>query len=231
MEKVKGKLILSVYMSNISPETVKFHNLVMNKLAPEYDLMYAKTALSHAEALDQLWKSQELRSYDTFMFIDIDCVPLNSRSIGRYFDAAAQGAIVGNAQRTNHLENGQHMFAAPSAICLKREVWENIGSPSAVHTTRGDVAEEYTYAAEASGVPVKLLMPLSYDAPVFRMAWEKDTSPTWKLADGYPEYGIGTTFGFGPGEPATWHCFQSFHQGQQERFWSKCAELLGNNQL
>lgn len=231
MEKVKGKVVIATYMNNINMNTVLMHRAVMEKLAPQYEMLYAKTNLTHAQTIDQLWKSPELNVFDSFMFIDIDAVPLKTDTIFRFFEVAATGVLVGNAQRTNHLENGQHMFAAPSALCLTRETFEKLGSPSAVHTQRGDVAEEYTYKAEELGVAVKLLMPMKYDAPVFRMDWETTNEPTWKLADGFPEYGVGTTFGWDAETPAIWHCFQSFHPGQQERFWSKCAELLGNNQV
>jgi hypothetical protein len=69
---------------------------------------------------------------------------------------------------------------------------------------------------------------------VKRFDWEQDKSATWKLADGYPEYGVGTTFGFGNKTewgktfwPTIWHSFQSFHPGHQEAFWDKCKSLLG----
>ncbi len=94
-----------------------------------------------------------------------------------------------------------------------------------------DNAEELTFRARESNIPIEILMPLRYDAPPIRMDWEpKDAPPYWDLADGMPKYGIGTTFGLTNRDGTTmdlfWHMYQSFHPGQNERFTKKCEELL-----
>ena len=96
-----------------------------------------------------------------------------------------------------------------------------MGKPSAVPNDRVDVAELYTYKAREAGIPIKQYMPVSYDAPPIRMDWETNQEPFWRLADGMPNYGIGTTF-----QSGFYHNFQIFHPGQQERFWAKCESLL-----
>ena len=57
------------------------------------------------------------------------------------------------------------------------------------------------------------------------MDWETNREPFWRLADGMPNYGIGTTFGDEIGE-LFYHNFQIFHPGNQERFWKKCESIL-----
>lgn len=225
-------------MDNINPKTIDMHRAVMTKFSNGYNHLYAKTKLSHGETMDAIWNSELTKKVDHLMFLDIDAIPLNSFALPTFFDRAAAGVLIGNAQRSNHLENDQHMFAAPSAVCMSVETYNIIGRPSAIPNYRGDVGEQYTYAAEESKVDFNLLWPISYDRPVARMAWERDKSPTWKLADGYGEYGVGTIFGHRddmvtgsppyaePVFPLIWHSFQSFHPGNQEAFWAKCEEVL-----
>ena len=98
--------------------------------------------------------------------------------------------------------------------------------PVATETERSDVAEEYTWAAEEAGIEVIKFMPLRYDAPPARYAWEGEQPPYWNLADGMPVYGIGTTFGDEKHGDLFYHNFQIFKPGQQERFQNKCKSLL-----
>lgn len=221
------KVIISIYMDNINPKTVELHKLVLNKMNQSgARVVYAKTTAPHAETMDSIWKAEALKDFESFLFLDIDAVPLTPRFFDVTFQKAEAGFIVGNAQSSNHINNGQHMFVAPSAVCLTRETYTKMGSPSAVPTNRGDVAEEWTWRAEENGIPALYYIPLSWDRPVTRMAWERDRSPTWKLPNqDQSEYAIGTTFGF-KGDPLVWHSFQSFHPGNQEKIWEKMNEAL-----
>lgn len=226
-------------MSNVDKKVVEHQSKVIqkfNKSNVEYKPVMGD--IPHGLFLDYFWclngapvKSLEKQNiqqsvdFDVVLFLDIDCVPVNEDAIDRYITLASEGYLVGNAQRSNHIDNGQHVFAAPSALCISRESFVKIGSPSAMETQRSDVGEEYTWEAERTGVPVKTVLPLRYDAPPIRMAWEpKDSPQYWALADGMPVYGIGTTFG--EDKDMFWHNFQIFQPGQHERFYRKCEELL-----
>jgi hypothetical protein len=228
-------------MDNIDQKTVDYQKQVVNKFNPSgYPHYQIKTNMTHAASIDYFWsingikvntfKDQNIEKqvdHDIVLILDTDCVPLNNRGINLYIDKAAEGHLAGNAQRSCHIQNDQHMFAAPSASAISVDSFITIGKPSALETKRADVMEEYTFESEKKGlVPVDLFMPLSYDAPPIRMHWEsKDLPPYWSLADGKPNYGIGTTYGDSEGG-LFWHCFQIFQPGQQERFWSKCESLL-----
>ena len=113
-------------------------------------------------------------------------------------------------------------------MAMTTSTFEKLGKPSAIPTSRGDCAEEYTYKAEENNVPFKLYMPKRFDAPPIRMQWETNTEPFWRLADGMPHYGIGTTFADDDGNEVFYHNYQIFQPGQQERFWNKCESILGS---
>ena len=126
--------------------------------------------------------------HDVILFLDVDAIPLNNLAIDDTIAAAANGRLVGNIQRTNHIQNNQHVFVAPSCLAISTDMFVTIGKPSGLETSRGDVAEEYTYAAEKAGMPIDFYMPMRYD--------EKPAEcESWALKDGMPVYGRGTTFG------------------------------------
>jgi hypothetical protein len=183
--------------------------------------------VSPGYTMDKLVDMLEERGHDAIMFLDIDCLPLNDKSISYFFESAYAGKVIGSAQRSNHIQNNQHVFAAPHNVTFTIEMYRKLGNPSFSPNSRGDVAEELTFKAEESNIPVEILMPIRYDAPPIRMDWEpKDLPPYWDLADGMPKYGIGTTFGNDSLGDMFWHMYQSFHPGQLERFIKKCEELL-----
>lgn len=233
--------IVTIYMNNISPETVRLQRLVVQRFNtnryPHYSL---NVNMSHGHAIDLSWQLngvdhptfkahagqiEKKFDHDVLLFLDVDAVPLNVEALNHYIKFAAEGGLIGNAQRSNHIQNNQHMFAAPSVFAISVDSFVTIGRPSAVPTVRGDVGEEITYAAEKSGmVPIQLVMPLK---------WE--LMPTeghdWPLADGYPVYGCQTTFGFRatssePEKEMFFHHFQIFHKDNQQKFWKKCEALL-----
>lgn len=220
--------IASVFMKNVEQSTLDFQRKVVDKFntskIPFYQIY---TEVSHGYTMTQLMKMLEQKGHDVILFLDIDCVPLNECAIDYMIKQASSGKIIGDAQRSNHIENDQHVFAGAHNICVSIETYKAIGSPSFDPTARGDVAEELTFRAEESKIEVELLTPLKYDAPPIRMTWETTTDTFWRLADGMPVYGIGTTYGLNDGTGMFWHCWQIFQPGQQQRFLNKCKELLG----
>lgn len=231
--------IATFYMENVDKKTVEYQQKVIEKYNKSKVPVYVlKVNVPHGVAIDYFWalngvkteifaqhEVQQTLHHDTILFLDIDCIPLHEDAIDDYLAAAAEGKLIGNAQRSNHIENNQHMFAAPSAVAVSKETFQKLGAPSSMPTNRSDVLEEYTWLAENNDVKVDLIMPLCYDSPPIRFAWEGDQPPYWALSDGYPVYGIGTTFGTQEKE-LFWHNFQIFQPGQQERFWKKCEDIL-----
>jgi len=248
--KLKGKYMkhnacmVSFFVEGANPKTIELQRAVVDKLnVSKYPLYQIKTDASHPISMDYFWcmngltvdtlkqkKIPKQLDHEIILFLDLDAIPVSETAIDLYVERAAQGHIAANAQRSNHIENGKHVFAAPSSLALSADTFVTIGKPSALQTKRGDVAEEYTYKAEESKiVPIDLFMPVRYDSPPFRMSWESaDLPPYWPLADGMPNYGIGTTYGDEENGDLFWHCFQIYQPGQQERFHAKCESILAN---
>lgn len=239
MEKINA-CIVSLFMDNINRKTVEMHREVVSKMnVQKYPFFQFKANMKHGVFLDYFWgmngikagvlKEQEVEQkvdFDVVIILDIDCIPVSSNALEYYASEALKGNLIGNAQRTNHLDNGKHVFAAPSASAISKKTFLQIGAPSALETQRSDVLEEYTWAAEANGVNVIKTLPLRYDRAPLRYDWEKDQPPYWALGDGMPVYGMGTTYGDEQNGELFWHNFQIRLPGQEEMFWNKCEEVL-----
>lgn len=231
--------IVSFHMNNIDKQTVEMQRKVVEKFNKSNIAHYSfMTPMRHGASIDYFWGINGVKingleleilkemDHDIILFLDLDCIPLNEYAIDSYINLAADGKIAGNAQRSGHIENNQHVFAAPSATAIHRDTFMKIGCPSALETNRGDVLEEYTYNAEKNNIQVDLFMPLGYDSPPKRMEWESNYEPFWRLADGMPNFGIGTTYGTADGNETFYHNFQIFHPGNQELFRNKCERVL-----
>lgn len=232
--------IVTFFMKNVDMKTVGLQRSVIEKFnKSEVPLYQMKIDVPHAIGMDYFWsinghvphtfshvEIEKQFDHDVILFLDIDCIPLSETAIDYYLEQAYNGNLIGNAQRTNHIQNGQHVFAAPSACAISRDTFEKIGKPSSVETKRSDVAEEWTWLAEDKNIPVKLVLPTKYDRAPHKYEWETNKDPWWDLADGMPKYGLGTTFGDEEHGDLFWHNFQIFHQGQQEAFWKKCESIL-----
>lgn len=232
MDQVKNPCIASIFMRNIDRRIVETQSTVVKKYNKSNIIHYpVLTDGQPGQTMDKLVDMLSERGHDAIMFLDIDCLPLNDNALDYFFQQAYAGKLIGDAQRSNHIQNDQHVFCAPHNITFTTETYKKLGSPSFNPNHRGDVSEELTFRAREVNIPIEIIMPLRYDAPPIRMDWEpKDAPPYWDLADGMPKYGIGTTFGFsdesGAAQDLFWHMYQSFYPGQNERFMKKCEELL-----
>lgn len=158
--------------------------------------------------------------YESILMLDIDCVPLSNHAIEYMFEQAEKGILIGNIQRSNHIKNNKHVYVAPSAICLTRDMYEKLGKISFSPTNRSDIGEEYTWIAEAKNVEIEFFMPKEYEMLPY------GESGPWALADGMPKYGIGTTFVNKNNEPMTYHLFQTRLTIFNELFYNKCKQLI-----
>jgi|APGre2960657373_1045057.scaffolds.fasta_scaffold04455_3 hypothetical protein len=231
--------IASYFMPNINPKTVELQKKVVEKFnVSNHEHIVMRGEIPHGLFMDYMWtlngspvKTLEKQSikkaldFDVILFLDIDCIPLSDNAIDQYLESAMSGKLVGNAQRSGHIQNDNHLFAAPSALAISKENFDKIGRPSALETSRGDVAEEYTYGAELHGIQLDLTLPISYDREVYRYEWETDKRPYWTLENNLPNYGLGTSYGDN-NRSLFWHNFQIRVDGQQEKFWEKCEDLL-----
>jgi len=164
-------------------------------------------------------------NYDTILILDIDCVPLSVEALEYIFDQAEAGVFIGNAQRSNHIENNKHIYPAPSCVCITKDMFEKLGKPSFKVTNRGDIGEELCYIAEQQSITIEMFMPSKYEALPYWGNNEEDRKP-WPLADGHPEYGIGTTFVNKNGDEMFYHLFQCRLNVFNNLFFLKCASVM-----
>jgi hypothetical protein len=151
-------------MHNINKRTAKLQEKVVDKFnkskLPHFSLC---GQMPHGAFIDFMWYTQGLKvmnsplekeegaakaakelgeklgQFDVILFLDIDCVPVSDGAIDCYVQQASEGKLIGNAQRSGHIQNNNHMFAAPSAVAISKDSFLKIGTPSAMETTRGDV--------------------------------------------------------------------------------------------
>lgn len=220
--------IVSLFMRNINPEAVKLQLAVVQKFNKSQIKHYPiLTDHNPGYSMDLGVEAMRKAGHDAIMYLDIDALPLTDFALDYFFEQAYSDKLIGSAQRSGHIDNGEHIFCAPHNVTFTLQTYDKIGKPSFLPNYRGDVSEELTWKAEEYNIPVEILMPTRFDAPPIRMDWEpKDAPPYWDLGKDKPHYGIGTTFGNEKGE-LFWHMFQSFHPGQHERFVKKCKEILG----
>ena len=220
--------IVSLFMRNINPEAVKLQLAVVQKFNKSQIKHYPiLTDHNPGYSMDLGVEAMRKAGHDAIMYLDIVALPLTDFALDYFFEQAYSDKLIGSAQRTGHIDNGEHIFCAPHNVTFTLQTYDKIGKPSFLPNYRGDVSEELTWKAEEYNIPVEILMPTRFDAPPIRMDWEpKDAPPYWDLGKDKPHYGIGTTFGNEKGE-LFWHMFQSFHPGQHERFVKKCKEILG----
>jgi len=134
---MKNPCIVTYFMGNILDKTPELQRAVVEKFnKSKVPLYQVKGQPTHGQFIDYFWTvngaapdymssaqiKQEL-DHDVILILDIDCIPLSEHSIDYYLEQAAAGKIIGNVQRSNHIENDQHLFAAPSAIALSRETF------------------------------------------------------------------------------------------------------------
>lgn len=159
-------------------------------------------------------------NYDIILMLDIDCIPLNSTAIQYVFDRAAQGVIVGNIQRSNHINNDEHVYVAPSAICISKNTFEKLGKPSFKPTIRSDIGEELCFIAEEHNVPLEMFLPSEYEKLPL------NEQLPWNLRADMPKYGIGTTFVNCNNDEMFYHLFQSRFHNFNQLFYNKCISIL-----
>jgi len=161
------------------------------------------------------------RQYDTVLIIDVDCVPLNKHALEYTFAQAEARTLIGNVQRSNHIENNMHVYVAPSCMCLTRDMFSDLDFPSFAPTNRGDIGEEVSYIAERrKDMNMELFLPSKYEA----LPYSEDKP--WDLNLELPKYGIGTTFVNSKNEEMFYHLFQCRVGVFNHYFYDKCKTLL-----
>ncbi len=153
MDKVRNPCIASIFMNNVQPKMVELQKQVVAK--------YNKSKIFHYQVLteappgftmDKLVDMLEKRGHDAIMFLDIDALPLNENAFDYFFEQVYSGKVIGSAQRSNHIQNNQHVFAAPHNVTFTVELYRKLGNPSFMPNYRGDVAANMMRQGVTMGV-------------------------------------------------------------------------------
>jgi hypothetical protein len=146
----------------------------------------------HGVMLEQL---QRLLPRDALcLLIDLDAFPLSRRAVQLSFVLADRDGVCGNAQRTNCISNGEHLFIGPSYCCFSQRLLEPLGDLAWRINDRSDVGEEICWR-----------LPVPMEQNLFRPLHTR-FAPIWPLEGSAPVYGVGTTFGC-EGIPVSYHHF------------------------
>jgi hypothetical protein len=145
--------------------------------------------VSHDRWIDAVMT--QLDAAETVLFVDIDCFADNRAVVDEAVTFARHGGLFGCAQAANHLDGPRSDYAGPMFLCIAKQTWLDIGSPSARADDEFDVCARWSAAATRSGVPVRLLRPTSVAIPL------------WSLTGGEP-FGIGTWY-----EGGIFHLFEA----------------------
>ena len=158
----------------------------------------------HGVMLQQL---QRLLPSDALcLLIDVDAFPLSCEAIQLSFVLAARHGLCGNAQRTNCISNGEHLFAGPSYCCFSQGLLEPLGDQAWRINGRSDVGEEICWR-----------LPLPMPEILFRPI-HTHFAPIWPLEGSRPVYGVGSTFGC-EGVPVSYHHFFARNLTSRLHFW------------
>jgi hypothetical protein len=209
-------VIMSFYRDNIPSDVVSAQAEIVNRMRPETcDFMQIKADSRHGAVIDWFLGDSD---YDQYFLLDIDAIPLNPMIVPYMLYKAATGSVIGNIQRSNHIQNGRHVFAAPSFMAFSRALWNELGRPSFLETSRADVGEELTFSAETLGVPLELFRP---SRVLGDKCWALDGSDD-------PQYGVGTFFQ-SAGIEVSFHNFQSRFPREHALFLDVCNAVLGRS--
>lgn len=156
--------------------------------------------IDHGTNINSVFQSKQ---HDINMLLELDAIPLNHTVLDLFFQTAAMGHLVGVAQRATHV--GPEIYASPAAAALRTDLYQKIGSPSAIGFKYADTFQMITRQARVMGVPVSLYMPKHVE------------TEQWYI-DEHTKFGFGTTY-----ECGIFHAFGGY---THEKCIAKYTEVL-----
>lgn len=193
-------VILSVYTKhNCNSNLITFQQEVMNRYLPkgmdflQLDMESAMREMQeppwaenhkvhkgeqfsssfHAKCLDKCLYSL---SYDHFIILDIDAVPLSPE----FFDFMLSNRqwLIGTAHAANHLGNGEKFvpYTSPAAMSISKRTYcflQESFAPDKLGMGFYDSGIWITVAAQKRGIPNVLLYPTDCLIPRWRVGWVK----------------------------------------------------------
>lgn len=167
-----ARQIKSMYWNNVPNWVVKAQARSFDKLGFPIS-QHDATGIQHGVWIDRILN--DLDADANILFVDIDCVPLNSGIVDRAFRAAEDGRLFGSAQTANHLPDSELLYAAPSFLCFSKNTWQRLGKVSMSTSAENDAAMALTRRALSDGVAIELLMPTFVCCPKWPLGKEGAT--------------------------------------------------------
>lgn len=195
--------LFSLYWDNIDERIVLHQKLAFDHFKIPIK-QHRIDGLDHGEWMDWVLSFYDL---DVVLFVDIDCIPLNSQIVMQSLDKASKGILFGALGCANHLEPTR-VFAAPFWCAINRHQWIELRRPSAKANRVCDVGQNWTDVFTMYHQKVELLPVSSCELP------------KWNLPGAPMAFGVGTTYG-----EAVYHLFESRWHPNVERFIRKCESL------
>ena len=198
----RNKIIRSLKPATISTINLEFNSKHIKQLinsTKEDDISHTV----HSAMLEEL--RQIIPSNSLVLILDLDAFPLSQEALKLTFVLANKLKVSGNAQRTNCIDNGEHIFVGPSYMCIDSDFLKSLASPWVVNR-RSDVGEEISWEL-GSLIKKSLFLPFKTIKP-----------PIWPLGGTKKVYGIGTYFSYDE-TPISYHHFFSRNFIGKLHFW------------
>lgn len=223
-------LIFSTYTDNINIKLRGYHDMVVYTLAQNtYPYISKccefwtsnKNILTHGDILNFYINDFFANSnHDVILILDIDCIPLNKEIIDISFDLARKGNIIGNFQKYE-LRKNSLPYAAPSFLCISKEVFYDCGRPSLGNVQNYDTGEFLTMVASKLNIPI-ILFPIKKHDYTFDV-FVNDLNMSTKV-------NAGITYEY-EGIEATYHLFfaRDNLNAIQKNFYEKCQKIILQN--
>jgi hypothetical protein len=198
----------SLHWDNVDSIMLEAHKRVMDHF--EIPMNYWNQNVHHGAWLDHIMKNT---TSDVVVIMEPDCIPILKGVVTEAIKYVKKhDTFIGLAQVSNHIPPKSHIYAAPGFFVMTKSVYDRMGQPSFLETSRSDVGEEISYIAEQQGIKYRVLMPTSFEKEPAEGLWP--LGPT-----GY--YGIGTVFNNG-----IYHLYQSRMAENIDMFVTRCNQVI-----
>ena len=176
----RNQIIKKIKPANVISMKVEFNSQYIKEFIRESKEKGASYTV-HSAMLEKL--TQSMPNNSLVLIIDLDAYPLSKDALKLTFLLANNFKVSGNAQRTNCIENGEHIFAGPSYLCIDTNFVHSLDKPWDVNE-RSDVGEEISWEL-GHEINKSIFLP-----------YKTVKRPIWPLKGTKKVYGIGTFFAY-----------------------------------
>ncbi len=174
----------SLYWPGTNPAVPRIHRACFEHIG--VPVRYTEERIRHGRWMDRVIAERMDRD-GIVAFVDIDALAYSRAAVENAFRYVEQTkSFLGLAQSSNHIQMRMRIFAAPCFLVISKHAFDALGRPSMMPTKFGDVAQELSTRADATGFPYRILYPRGF----------REMAPhgtPWRLGS-YGHYGIGTDF-------------------------------------